>query len=53
MLASLGEEEEEGEAKITRCQSNSGILRESDGRTDGAQTTKFRAGRELGYNLWL
>ena len=33
MLASLGEEEEEGEAKITRCQSNSGILEESDGRT--------------------
>ena len=28
-------EKEEGEAKITRCQSNSGILGESDGRTDG------------------
>ena len=29
--------EEEGEAKITRCQSNSGILGESDGWTEGDQ----------------
>lgn len=25
----------------------------TDGRTDLSQTTKFRAGRELGHNLWL
>ena len=53
MLASRSEkEEEEGEAKITRCQSNSGILGESDGATL-SQTTKFRAGRELGHDLWF